>query len=296
MLVRVGDISKSRLTSGGNRLPARLPADQHINLASYQLLATYTAMAGTESLHNLGHLKIELSLFHCCKRASIGFSGKTFPRALYYLSLTTPVASLQIYLSISSCVQSVTATFSLRRRFKTTPFRQLLSGSFFRLLNVLDIIAMNFRRRLSSIVTPLAGSQAVQSGTLVESRYVNEKSGRGEDELTSPSDDSSRKSYDLSDAASQRSFDTSDAGSDAASDDDSQALSGSDDSWDAEDEESEVGDKYDLMASHLYQIAEGKGWFRSSKAWGNSTGIVSIRQVEPPCASVDRVIIVSFLC
>ncbi|KAJ9105388.1 hypothetical protein QFC21_001758 [Naganishia friedmannii] len=140
-------------------------------------------------------------------------------------------------------------------------------------------MAMNLRRRLSSMVAPFTVSRPVQSGIVVESSYVNENGDFEEDdEPTSSSDGSSRKSYELSeDAASRRSFDTSRAGSDDASDDDSQALSGSDDSWSSEEEELEVGDKYDLMASHLYQVAEGKGWFRSSKAWGNSTGIVSIR-------------------
>jgi hypothetical protein len=143
-------------------------------------------------------------------------------------------------------------------------------------------MAMNLRRRLSSIVAPFTVSRPVQPRIVVESSYVNEKADyeeQDEDEATSYNDSSSRKSYELSDTTSRRSFDTSRAGSDDASDDDSsQALSGSDESWSSEeDEELEAGDKYDLMASHLYQVAEGKGWFRSSKAWGNSTGIVSIR-------------------
>lgn len=141
-------------------------------------------------------------------------------------------------------------------------------------------MAMNLRRRLSSIVAPFTVSRPVQSGIVVESSWVNEKADYEEDEddTASYNDGNSRKSYDLSDAESRRSFDTSRAGSEDASDDgDSQDLSGSEESWSSGEEDMEVGDKYDLMASHLYQVAEGKGWFRSSKAWGNSTGIVSIR-------------------
>lgn len=121
-------------------------------------------------------------------------------------------------------------------------------------------------------------ASAKRSGSVAHEKQftINEK-----EEVTdeSFSDNSSRKSYELSEVASRRSFDTSRAGSDFNTDDESRGdYSGSDASWDSEtDEEVELGDKYDLMASHLYQVAEGKGWFRSSKAWGNSTGIVSIR-------------------
>ncbi|KAJ9112325.1 hypothetical protein QFC19_000745 [Naganishia cerealis] len=139
---------------------------------------------------------------------------------------------------------------------------------------------MNLRRRLSSIVAPFTVSRPVPPGVAPESSYIDEKTShyreKDEDDASSSNEDHGRKSYDFSEAASRRSFDTSRAGSEYASDDDSQDSSGSDASWNSEDE-FEVGDKYDLMASHLYQVAEGKGWFRSSKAWGNSTGIVSIR-------------------
>ena len=99
-----------------------------------------------------------------------------------------------------------------------------------------------------------------------------------QDDIKSISDDWDRKSYDLSEVTSQRSFDLS--GSEATSESDAQQSysDSSDVSSETESEDDpEIDDKYDLMASHLYQVAEGKGWFRSSKAWGNSTGIVSIR-------------------
>ena len=101
-----------------------------------------------------------------------------------------------------------------------------------------------------------------------------------QNDTTSTDVDWDRKSYDLSEAASRQSFDLS--ASEAASDSethqaysDSSGLSSDTNSED----DAEIDDKYDLMTSHLYQVAEGKGWFRSSKAWGNSTGIVSIRCV-----------------
>jgi hypothetical protein len=92
---------------------------------------------------------------------------------------------------------------------------------------LLTIMAMNLRRRLSSIVAPFTVSRPVQPRIVVESSYVNEKADyeeQDEDEATSYNDSSSRKSYELSDTTSRRSFDTSRAGSDDASDDDSQEL------------------------------------------------------------------------
>lgn len=148
-------------------------------------------------------------------------------------------------------------------------------------------MSFSLRRRLSSIVAPFTLPRRPSSeshtgdrrrvGSLAYEKEIaiNEKA---EDDDESSSDESRRKSFDLSEIASRRSFDTSRAGSEFNSDDDSRGEYSSDASWDSEtDEETELGDKYDLMASHLYQVAEGKGWFRSSKAWGNSKGIVSIR-------------------
>lgn len=149
-------------------------------------------------------------------------------------------------------------------------------------------MSFNIRRRLSSIVAPFTVSrpstdndaaERIRAGSVSYQKRAtfNEKAG---DDSQSSTDESSRKSYALSEIASRRSFDTSQAGSEINSDDESrESYSGtSDASWDSDtDQEVEHGDKYDLMASHLYQVAEGKGWFRSSKAWGNSTGIVSIR-------------------
>lgn len=155
-------------------------------------------------------------------------------------------------------------------------------------------MSFSLRRRLSSLFAPFTlppqtasenhAASAKRSGSVSHEKQftIYEK---GEVENESFSDESSRKSYELSEIASRRSFDTSHAGSDFNTDDESHRdYSGSDASWDSEtDEEVELGDKYDLMASHLYQVAEGKGWFRSSRAWGNSTGIVSIRLVEQAC-------------
>ncbi|GHJ84242.1 hypothetical protein NliqN6_0644 [Naganishia liquefaciens] len=145
----------------------------------------------------------------------------------------------------------------------------------------------SFRRRLSSIIAPFtvaAPSIAPPDATNRTRRGSSVPWNRGapdhseQNDTTSTDVDWDRKSYDLSEAASRQSFDLS--ASEAASDSethqaysDSSGLSSDTNSED----DAEIDDKYDLMTSHLYQVAEGKGWFRSSKAWGNSTGIVSIR-------------------
>lgn len=147
-------------------------------------------------------------------------------------------------------------------------------------------MSFSIRRRLSSIIAPftVAGPSPVPTHAVNRtgrSRGVPHSQDRRDDQEVNyegTTDDWDRKSYDLSETASRRSFDAS--GSDAYSDSDTQRpYSGSSDysSGSESEGEVEIDDKYDLMASHLYQVAEGKGWFRSSKAWGNSTGIVSIR-------------------
>lgn len=148
-------------------------------------------------------------------------------------------------------------------------------------------MSFSIRRRLSSIIAPFtvagpytaptqnSGKTRLGSGAPWKQFRPDEQK---YDDRASISDDSDRKSYDLSETASGRSFDVS--GSEASYNSDSQhAYSGLSDmsSGSESEEDAEINDKYDLMASHLYQVAEGKGWFRSSRAWGNSTGIVSIR-------------------
>jgi hypothetical protein len=147
-------------------------------------------------------------------------------------------------------------------------------------------MSFSIRRRLSSIIAPftVAGPSAAPTHPVNRTgrarRASQTRHGSDDQDLSyeGTHDDWDRKSYDLSETASRRSFDAS--GSDGSSDSDTQRpYSGSSDysSGSESEGEVEIGDKYDLMASHLYQVAEGKGWFRSTKAWGNSTGIVSIR-------------------
>lgn len=148
-------------------------------------------------------------------------------------------------------------------------------------------MSFSIRRRLSSIIAPftVAGSPTAATHPANRTRHGGAVRGQcaipedeSQDDIESTSDDWDRKSYDVSEAASRRSFDLS--GSEATSDSETQHACSdtSDVSTETESEDdAEMDDKYDLMASHLYQVAEGKGWFRSSKAWGNSTGIVSIR-------------------
>lgn len=136
---------------------------------------------------------------------------------------------------------------------------------------------MGFLRRLSSAVLP---SIPTASGSQVPARATETFR---DGELPVPqATDNGRPSWELSDdGGSVKSYDISEGSSGSQG---SQSDSEEEDS-DYSSDEDEVRDRYDLMTSHLWQVADTMGWFRDKAV----DGLVSIRYVsEPACGACSH--------